>query len=459
MKKYNLSKILALILVLAMIMTAFAGCGKKEEASASVDPNAEFTPGEVGSDCYAGRTLRILLDVGGGGNYYEPVAERMMELWPGLTVEVEYANASHDVLRTYILNNEAPDIFNINTGMLPPYEAIEQGIAAPINKIFDAPTMDGSKTLRENMNMAPFEMGHVGDNYYIMWDMAYLCGLWYDENFFTENNLKVPASWEDVQELAAQCEALGMDLIGSAGLMPHEYAAQYWFWPMVQSIDYETFTRLSKLDYEAFKDEGMQEVVEKLVWLRDNGHYNTNSIGLGNAETQMSYIAHDFALLPCGSWLEAEMADAWTEDWNLKFLPYSFGNADSDPYLCSIALCSMVSATTENMDLVTEFYRVLFSDEQALKDACAIHGNIFTVNGFGDICDEYLLPSVKDAVTKSETMVPDSNVINNWYPSTANELGNMLMALMGGDIDGDTFMQRGYDLFKGLAEDDTVTKY
>ena len=56
-------------------------------------------------------------------------------------------------------------------------------------------------------------------------------------------------------------------------------------------------------------------------------------------------------------------------------------------------------------------------------------------------------------------MVPDSNVINNWYPSTANELGNMLMALMGGDIDGDTFMQRGYDLFKGLAEDDTVTKY
>jgi signal transduction histidine kinase len=34
-----------------------------------------------------------------------------------------------------------------------------------------------------------------------------------------------------------------------------------------------------------------------------------------------------------------------------------------------------------------------------------------------------------------------------------------IVALMGGEIDGDKFIQRGYDLFKGVAEDSTITKY
>ena len=80
------------------------------------------------------------------------------------------------------------------------------------------------------------------------------------------------------------------------------------------------------LDAEAWKSDSMKRVVEKMAYIRDNGYYDINTMGCGATEAQIAFIEHDFALYPCGSWLEAEMEGAWTEDWELTYLPYSFGD-------------------------------------------------------------------------------------------------------------------------------------
>lgn len=459
MKTSRFARITCLVLSVLMLVAVMSACGGKKASADDFDVAKYDWATEAGSDKYDGRTLSILLTIGGGGNYYEPVAKRMMEYYPGLTVELNYTQGAADVLRTQILADNAPDIFNCNAGDLPYYDAIAQEICAPIDAVFDVPTLDGSKKLGDLMDDGLFSIGEVEGKHYVMHDMLYMDGLWYDSNFFAANNLTVPTDWASLQKLAEECDALGMDVLGSCGLMSHEYPTCYWWWPMVASTDYQTYTDLQNLKADAFKGDGMKAVVDKMLYLRDNGYYNTATNGLGNAETQMSFINHDFALLPCGSWLEAEMADAWTEDWQLTYLPYSFGDEVGDEYMRIDSLASMISTSTENMDLVCEFYRFLFSDEASLRGSTAVHTNVYKIAGFADVCGDLLAPSVQDASAKGENMKTINTPAGIWYTALNPEIGNMIVGLMGGDIDGDEFMERGYNLFKGVADDSAVTKY
>ena len=228
---------------------------------------------------------------------------------------------------------------------------------------------------------------------------------------------------------------------------------------MVASTDYDLYCRLNNLDYEAWNSEEMKQVVDKMVWLRDNGYYNTKTNEQSNSETQMSFISHEFALLPCGSWLEAEMADAWTKDWQLKFLPYSFGDEEGEAYYAVNTLASMVSADTENMDLVCEFYRFLYSDPASIASSAAIHTNIMKLPDFSEAYGDLVVPSVQDAAATIESM-KSLNLEGTWWYFTLNpEIGSMITGLMGGDLSAEEFIQRGYNLFKGVAEDDSIKKF
>ena len=255
-------KILALVLALVMIVSMLSACGGKKAGGSPEDFDvASFEwETEPGTDKYAGRTLRVLQTIGGGGNYYEPVVERMKEFYPGLEIEYVYTQGAADMLRTQILDGNAPDIFNVNTGDLPIYDAIDQGICAPVDAIFDVPTLDGTQKLGDLLDMSIFANGEKDGVHYSMKDMMYIMGLWYDANYFEANGLTVPTDWASMQQFAADCDALGIDALGACGLMSHEYPTNYWWWPMVASTDYDLYVKLLN---EAVLEERGEKGIER----------------------------------------------------------------------------------------------------------------------------------------------------------------------------------------------------
>ena len=175
----NNRKIFGLVLAAAMILSVLSACaarGNVDKPQANDFTNYEWET-EPGSDKYAGRTLRILQTAGGAGNYYEPVIERMKEFYPGLEIEYVYTLGADDILRTQILDGNAPDIFNVNAAFLPIYDAINQGICAPVNAIFDVPTLDGSAKLGDVLDMDMFDQGEMNGVHYAMNDIFYITGL------------------------------------------------------------------------------------------------------------------------------------------------------------------------------------------------------------------------------------------------------------------------------------------
>ena len=165
----------------------------KEEASAEKD--------------YSGRKLSLMMSIGGGGNWWQPVADRMMELYPGLEVEVIFDSTAADMFRTQYLAGEAPDAFMINTGSIPNYESIEQGIVQPIDDMLALPTMDGTSTLGEILDLDVFTNGAKDGHYYVMHEFQYLDGFWYDAKFFRDNNLTIPTDWESFYTLLKTLKA------------------------------------------------------------------------------------------------------------------------------------------------------------------------------------------------------------------------------------------------------------
>ena len=456
MKKMRWLAIL-LVVVMTFGLAACGGGGGAKPADGGAKEEAIISADDSTKD-YSGRTLKLLLSIGGGGNYYEPIAKRMMEAYPGLKVEIQYSNTAEDDLRTLILAGNAPDIFNVNAGKLPWYNAIEQDLARPIDDIFKVPTMDGSKTLGDLLDKGMFSLGEYEGHYYVMHEFQYLNGFWYDKAWFEQNNLQVPTDWASLQKLADDSKAAGSTLLGYMGIAADEYGVIYWLYPMIASTDYDTFVKMANLDPEVWKSDAMRKVVDKMVYVRD-GNYDINTLGCGATEAQIAFIDHDFAIYPCGSWLEAEMEGAWTEGWDLEFLPYTFGDSADQVYMVSGGLASMVYKDTPNWDLVQEFYRFMFSDDQSIVESTKVHHNVMLIPQFSELCGDIIDPSVLTAYEAMKNMKTINQAMFKWYPDTATELGNMMNALMGGDIDADEFLQRGYDYWTKLKNDDKVTKY
>jgi len=449
-------RLLAAVLCAVLLVSVFSACGGMEIME--MEDNPAYSTDTASKD-YAGRKLRILLSIGGGGNYYEPVARRMMELYPGLEVEIEYSNTADDSLRTQALAMNMPDIFSVNCSKLPWYEAIEQGIARPIDEILTLPTMDGTATLGDVIDLTPYSLGEYEGEHYVMHEYQYCCGLWYDAAYFRENHLTVPTDWESLQTLAEEASVLGKKLFGYMGVEPDEYGGTHWFWPMVASVDPGLLQELYNLQSEAWESDSMQRVLDRMEFLRDGGYYDQNTLGCGATETQIAFINHDFLLYPCGSWLETEMADAWTEGWELTYLPYSFGEGEEDGTMMRVTLASMVSHDTKNWDLVCEFYRIFFSDEEAIRGEAVSHRNVTLVKGFSAENPQLMDDSVFTALEAMDSMKTISFACATWYPTLHREIGNMLNGFMGGDLDRDDFVKRGYRAWEEVRKDELIMKY
>lgn len=473
-----MKKFLAMLLAAAMVLSMTA-CGAggstatETKAQETVVGNTEAptletkaaeelkAEAEVAKD-YSGRKLSLMMSIGGGGNWWQPVADRMKELYPGLEVEVVFDSTAADMFRTQYLAGEAPDAFMINTGSIPNYESIEQGIVQPVDYVLQLPTLDGTSTLGDILDMDVFTNGAYDGHYYVMHEFQYLNGFWYDAAFFREKNLTVPTDWNSFLKLCDECKALGIKVMGYTGVEAPEYAVNYWFTPMLASVDYDAYVKYSNLDSSVFDSDAMKNVMEKMKYLRDNDLMSQYTIGSGTSEAQVSFINHDFAIYPCGSWLEAEMADAWTEGWELTFLPFTFGDVDDkDHKFMGVGGQSsrITSTTKENLDLVGEFYRVLYCDEEAIRGEVATHGNVMLIPGFAEKYGDLVDPSVRTASACADDMRKITNQAGGWYPDMRTEVGNAINAYYNGDIDEAAFIQRLRDKMDSIRNDSTVTKY
>lgn len=402
---------------------------------------------------FSGRSIDILMDMGGCGNYYEPVIMKLQELYPGLIVNFSYQVGGDQIFGVKALSGSIPDIFNLNQGKFDYYSVIDQGHCLPLDKILESPASDG-RALKDLMDPLQLEYGKYQSHYFLMPETVFAAGMWYDAKLLRENGLIAPRTWDEYLKVCEKLKGNGVYAIGYCGEdAANEYAVCYWFLPMLASTDSELLGRVERLDPTVWDEPGMRETLEKMVQIRDRGYFDPETLQMNNAEVQSKFINREFLFLPCGSWLENEMADSWPEDFELTFLPFSGKNrSDGTDYVMTMPLVSAVSSETQNQDIVQEFYRLLLSDVATVQKQVEVHGNSMALEAFLPQYGESMKSSVLQLWESTEAQdctyfTPRSYTL---YPDFATLAGQTITELMRSQLTVDQFCQRMRSQFETL---------
>lgn len=459
-------RILAIVLCICVLAVGFVGCGKKEtttpDDTTAPATTAEKTAdeGEKGPD-FSGRHLDVLFMVGGQGEMANPILAKLEEVYPGLSTNVEYDHNAADILRSRVMANDAPDIFDVNGGMYDYYAAIEEGVMKPLDFLYDVPTVDDpSKTLGDILNFPMMVFGYVDGKHYCMNDSVYTSGLWYDANMFKEKGYDVPETWDEFVALGEKAKADDKYLLTYSTKYGQEYFYNYWLNPLICSIDIEAFGKMQQLKEDAWSDPAIREALERTKMLIDKGYTDTVSGTLEITETQMEFCNGNVLFYPCGSWLEAEMDGNWPDGFELRYAPFPANNAGDPSYLAIAGVISAVSATTENEDIVTEYYRYMLSDKETTTKVVETTTNGLAIADFSKNFGHLLSDSVASswAAIDSGKVIGVRDQARSFYPDIKDPITNLSSAFDAGDVDVDGFINKMNEIYKNIIEDDSIIK-
>lgn len=453
-----MKKVIALVLTAALCLTLFAGCSNG--GGGGGDVGGEITLPKEG-DTLKGRTLEVLYMVGGQGEMANPIADKLKEVYPDLTVNITYDHNAHEIMRNKVMSGNPPDIFDLNQGLYDYYGAIAEGVCYPFEPVLELPTVDGTQKLKDVVDLDMIVKGKVDGKHYCMADSVYTSGLYYDAKLFKDLGISVPTNWDEFMAACEKLKANNVYPLAYAGTFAFEYMLDYFFYPMVAAVDYQSYVDIQNLKEGAWKSDAVKTVLDRIQTMLDKGYFDPNSPGYEATSVQMEFIKRNVGFYPCGSWLEAEMAGNWPDDFELSYLPYSGAEkSDGDHYLIQAGVVSSISAKSQNLDIVGEWYRYFLSDPETTRKVIEVHINGLPLKDFSKNYGDLLPASVQqtwDALSAGSKPIVD--LWGAWYKEAPVGFGDAINAFISGDISADDFMTRLDEQDTKIRNDSTLPKY
>lgn len=406
--------------------------------------------------------LEILYFVGGMGEMANHAVEALRANNPDADITLEYNHRAHEVLRNKMMAGQPPDVFNINKGLYSHYGAIAEGLLGSVEFILDAPALDYDGTLRDRIIQTNLEgIGYVDGTHYLIPDVSYLGGLWYDEKMMSDLGIDVSTdwTWDDFMNAAAVLKENGITPLAYHGQFSHEYPLNYFLMPMIAALDFDTYIDIQNLVPGAWDSPAVREALERIATMRDKDYIWPASVGAG-AEVQMEFVRRNFGFYPCGSWLKAEMGDSWPDDFVLRFLPVpGKRSASGTNYVYTTDLVGAVPSDPRNTELTIEYYQYLLSDKDVISKTIEENQFVMPLVGFAEDFGHLLPAAVTDAVEATNDHPTFTNMLGLWYSELPDEIGDAINALVAGEETVDQFIQRVEDRAERVRQDDSIPKY
>ena len=412
---------------------------------------------------YTGRKLDVLFMVGGQGKMADPILAKLEEKLPGLETTVVYDHMAADILRNRTLANDMPDIFDVNQGFYDYLSAIDEGVVKPLDFLYDTPCVDDpSKTLKDILNFQTMNRGYVGGKYYMIPDTLYTSGLWYDAKMFRDKGYEVPKTWDEFVALGEKAKADGKYLLLYTTKYGGEYFQQYWFDPLLLSLDVNAFGDIQNLKENAWSNPAVRKALELTVDLIDKGYVDQVSGTLDIPETQMEFCNGNVLFYACGSWLEAEMAGNWPEGFELTYLAFPPQKEGEPSYNIVAPVVSAVSASTQNEDLVKEYYRYMLSDPETTQKIVETTLNGLPIKGFSEKYGHLLPASVNSCWQQIDSgrVLSVSSNLGQFYNDIIDLLNDLSGALTAKTMSVDEYIDTLNQYFaEKIADEDVVKRH
>ncbi|MGV3011165.1 extracellular solute-binding protein [Streptococcus thoraltensis] len=269
---------LGLLSTVAVASIALAACGNS---------NSEAENGKVTIEYFNQKTEMVAT--------LEEIAKDFEKKHPNINVEVTNVPNAGTVLKTRMLSGDAPDVINIYPQNMDFQEWAKAGY------FYDMTGQDYLANLKNNYA----EQYAINDKVYNVPLTANVSGLYFNKTKFDELGLEAPQTWADFQQLVQDIKDQGetpFAVAGTEGWTLNGYHQLSLITTTGSADKANDYLRFSKPNSISAKDKILQDDMERLDLLAEEGNQQKNWRGASYNDAIVAFASGDALMMPNGSW-------------------------------------------------------------------------------------------------------------------------------------------------------------
>lgn len=318
--------------------------------------------------------------------FWQSIADRYMAANPEVKVEI-IGNPSSNVTipeyeKTLLATDQFPDVMVMQN----PADFVPSGALLAFN--------DGDLDY-----LTDPEVGKIGGKQYVANYKKQIIGVFYNKDVFAANGIEVPQTWD---ELVAAC-----DTLLAAGIQPVSLGIKDG-WPQGQLANMFAGTDLLAKDLHwgakrnadevKFNNPDLVKAMEKYQTICTK-YCGSNITGITYTQMLELFFTGKAAMLPIGSWVNAEVAKA-EQDFEVGWFPIP-GDEDANTVSVFVNEGLSIGANTKYPAVCKDFIHFFFTDTETYSTFLASEQLFATTK---EVVEYDMIPLRKDMEEQISTM-------------------------------------------------------
>jgi N-acetylglucosamine transport system substrate-binding protein len=438
-------------LTVAFVSGARHAVAQGEDNPLGVDPDAP---------------LDIVIFRGGYGDDYAIYVKDEMYSRDFPNAEIEYIGTQRlqEQFQARVVEGNPPDVMdNSGAGSFNSTTLYNEGQLADLTDLMEAPAYgQEGVTFAESLVPGSQLEGIFDGSQYLLNYVFSVYGIWYNQTLFDEMGWEYPQTWDEMLEM---CEMISTE----TDMAPWTYQGLYPYY--IRAVNdqlvyknggWDAILKLDNLEEDAWTQEPVVNAMTELQKLYTEGYILDGTEGLTHTESQTFWLEGEAVFLPCGGWLENEMAGVIPEDFQMVVKPVPSLTADDAlPFEAVQAAAGeefIVFSQANNVQGGKEYLRMLFSQEGARFFSEATR-SLTVVQGAADDLD---LGTAFASVEEAIAAAGDNTFIANyggWYADLTEESDRQFNLLMTGQATPEEASEALQALTDEIRENPDIPKF
>lgn len=443
-------KLVMIVLMTALILTLFVGCGQKEtpktEASTVETKAPEKTEEkamENPADKFANKDLEVAVFEGGYGKaYWEAVIDKFQKDYTGVKITLVASPKIDEMMKPRFVAGNPPDFCLLN-----PSSYASEGALAELNDVFESKALDKDIPLKDKIIdgflafCTPLDDGKI---YYAPTNIGGM-GVLYNKKYFESKGWKAPKTWDEFFALGDLAKKEGKALYTYQGIYPG-YNEMMLYAGIASSAGMDALNKILNYEEGAWRDPKVKRVLEIFYKIAQGDYLMKGTTALNHTLAQTEFLKGNALFLPCGNWFENEMKDAIPkEGWAYGFMPAPVFSAGDQQYVESGCEYMFIPKKAKNIELAKEFLKYQYIDENVILLAQKSTG-IAAVKGVTEMVKEYVPASSYETMKVFDSGVKPLFIKWKATPPTqikiSDEIFNPITSIMNKKLTVDEWVER-----------------
>lgn len=420
-----------ILLISALALFALYGCSGGATETKSV-------VSETGDKLTTSNELEVMVFAGGyGKDFYEQAAKEYQEK-TGVQVSIVGDPKIEEQLRPRFQEGNPPGLAFPGVHF-DHWSLVAEEEVMPLDSVLAGKAWESEDIWAQTFEPSLLRLGKSDGKQYVLPYYYSVLGWWYDPDLFKENGWEPPKTFAELLALCQKIQAKGIAPLTYQGQYPDYMIAGMLIPWTISAGGIDQFNKMQNLEPGAWNSDALVKAAKMIFDLRAQGYFQKGATSMSHTAAQTGFVKRQAAMIPCGTWLQAEMDSVIKEEGRkIAFmLPPVIGDGKGDPSSIMIKIEPwLVPAKSKNQEHAIGFFKYMTSLNKA-KQFVTEKGTLMAVKGSDDVALPEYLKGAADKFSESKTVWAAQ--WKDWYPTFYREVENNVTKLLNGDLTPEQF--------------------